>query len=106
MLVELFQEMMMRSQWIRLSHLVKFNDAHPLSREHVKSQCSLAWCHACNVKCEGKRPDHPHAVRFDDDRKTPALELDEHGQVVKPAPCEPPGAMTLAGKRKRQKALD
>ena len=42
-----------------------------------------------------------HAVRFGNDRRTPALELDEHGQVIKPAPHEPPGAMTLAGKRKR-----
>ena len=42
------------------------------------------------------------------DKRTPELELDEHGQVAKPAPYDPPGKpcpykflASLAGKRKR-----
>ena len=42
-------------------------------------------------------------MRLDGDKKTPALELDEEGQVVMPDPHEPEGSMV--GKRKRQ-ALD
>ena len=100
----MFQEMMMNDQWIRLSHLIKFDNAHPLTEKHVKSECLLAWHHVCKMKHEGKVPACPHAVRFGNDKRTPELELDEHGQVIKPAPHDPPGKPTLAslaGKRKR-----
>ena len=99
---------MMNDQWIRLSHLTKFDDAHPLREGHVKSEHLLAWCHASEMKCEGKVPACPCAARYGNDKRTPELELDEHGQVIKPVPCDPPGKpcphkflASLAGKRKR-----
>ena len=100
-LVEVFQEMMMNDQWTRLSHLTEFDNAHPLTERHVKSEHLLAWHHASKMKWEGKVPACPHAVHFGNDKRTPKLESDEHGQVIKPAPHDPPGAVTLAGKRKR-----
>ena len=98
-LAELFEHVMMNGQWIRLSHLTHFDGAHPLSYKYVKSQHLLAWHDACKFRYEGKRPGYPCAMRLDGDKETPALELDEEGQVVKPDPCEPEGS--AMGKRKR-----
>ena len=69
-------------------------------QETFKTACLLAWHNACNSMHEGKRPDCPCAVHLGKDKKrTPVLELDEEGQVVKPDPCEPEGS--AIGKRKR-----
>ena len=76
-LVEAFQEMMMNDQWTRLSHLTKFDNAHPLTERHAKSEHLLAWCHVSKTKHEGKVPACPCAVRFGNDKRTPELELDE-----------------------------
>ena len=57
------------------------------------------------MKHEGEVPACPHAVRFGNDERTPELESDEHGQVVKPVPCDPPGKPDphefIGSKRKR-----
>ena len=100
MLAELFQDMMEKGQYMRLSHLTKSDGAaHPLSEKYVKSQYLLAWYNVCQMKYKGQRQGYPYAVRLGDDKRIPVLEVDKDGQIIKPDPYEPEGS--VIGRRNR-----